>query len=143
MAYRYRDDIALADVAFEAWGASVEEVFIASADATMNVMVADLASIAHARELTIDLEREQLDLLLFAFLNELIFFKDAKQMLLRVKHISIKNEESKCRLNGVLYGEAIDRERHPLIVDVKAVTLHRFSLRQTDAGWEAFVILDI
>jgi SHS2 domain-containing protein len=109
----------------------------------MNVMVADLASIARSRELTIDLEREQLDLLLFAFLNELIFFKDAKQMLLRTKYVSIKNEQPKYRLNGILYGEAIDRQKHPLIVDVKAVTLHRFSLRQTDAGWEAFVILDI
>ncbi len=143
MPYRYRDDIALADVAFEAWGKSIEEVFIASADATMNVMVADLTSIALSRELTIDLEREQLDLLLFAFLNELIFFKDAKQMLLRAKHVSIKNEQPKYRLNGILYGEAIDRQKHPLIVDVKAVTLHRFNLHQTDEGWEAFVILDI
>ena len=109
----------------------------------MNVMVADLASIADARDMTIDLEREQLDLLLFAFLNELIFFKDAKQMLLRVKHVSIKDEESKYSLTGVVYGEAIDPRKHPLVVDVKAVTLHRFSLRQTDAGWEAFVILDI
>jgi SHS2 domain-containing protein len=28
-------------------------------------------------------------------------------------------------------------------VDVKAVTLHRFSLTQSDRGWEAVVILDI
>jgi SHS2 domain-containing protein len=28
-------------------------------------------------------------------------------------------------------------------VDVKAVTLHRFSLTKTDHGWEAMVILDI
>ena len=116
---------------------------MAAADATMNVMVADLASIAHSRELTIDLEREQLDLLLFGFLNELIFLKDAKQMLLRTQRLSIKNDDSKYMLTGSLYGETIDPRKHPLSVDVKAVTLHRFSLRQTDAGWEAFVILDI
>ena len=143
MPYRYRDDIALADVAFEAWGESIEEVFTAAADATTNVMVADLASIAHAHELTINLEREQLDLLLFAFLNELVFFKDAKHMLLRAQHLTITNEDSKYMLSGILYGETIDQRKHPLSVDVKAVTLHRFSLRKTDAGWEASVILDI
>ena len=116
---------------------------MAAADATMNVMVADLESIAHAHELAIDLEREQLELLLFGFLSELIFLKDAKKMLLRAKQVSIKNERSKYILAGVLYGETIDPQKHPLSVDVKAVTLHRFSLRQTDAGWEAFVILDI
>jgi len=29
------------------------------------------------------------------------------------------------------------------VVDVKAVTLHRFSVESADDGWEAFVILDI
>jgi len=28
-------------------------------------------------------------------------------------------------------------------VDVKAVTLYRFELRQLDSGWEATVILDV
>ena len=143
MPYRYRDDIALADVAFEAWGTSVEEVFIAAADATMNVMVEDLGTIGRSLELTIELEHDQLDLLLFSFLNELIFLKDARQLLLRVKSLSINKEDEKSILKGVVYGEGIDPQKHPLSVDVKAVTLHRFSLRQTDRGWEAFVILDI
>jgi SHS2 domain-containing protein len=34
-------------------------------------------------------------------------------------------------------------QRHRLRMDVKAVTLHRFALKETDQGWEAFVILDI
>jgi SHS2 domain-containing protein len=141
--YQYRDDIALADVAFEAWGASVEEVFIAAADATMNVMVEDLGTIGRSLELTIELEHDQLDLLLFSFLNELVFLKDARQLLLRVQSLSIKRVNSKSILKGVVYGEGLDPQKHPLNVDVKAVTLHRFNLRQTDAGWEALVILDI
>ena len=143
MPYQYRDDIALADVAFEAWGTSVEEVFIAAADATMNVMVEDLNTIGRSLELTIELEHDQLDLLLFSFLNELVFLKDARQLLLRVESLSIKRVNSKSILKGVVYGEGLDPQKHPLNVDVKAVTLHRFNLRQTDRGWEAFVILDI
>ena len=143
MPYRYRDDIALADIAFEAWGTSVEEVFIAAADATMNVMVEDLGTIGRSLELTSELEHDQLDLLLFDFLNELIFLKDARQVLLRAETLSIRKANSNFILKGVLYGERLDPQKHPLSVDVKAVTLHRFSLRQTDAGWEAFVVLDI
>jgi SHS2 domain-containing protein len=141
--YRYRDDIALADVAFEAWADTVEEVFIAAADATMNVMVDDLGSIARSLELTIELEHAELDLLLFSFLNELVFLKDARQLLLRAHQLSIKKVNANFILRGTVYGEKLDPQKHALSVDVKAVTLHRFSLRQTDAGWQAFVVLDI
>lgn len=143
MPYRYRDDIALADVAFEAWGTSVEEVFIAAADATVNVMVEDLGTIGRSVEHAIELEHSQLDLLLFRFLNELVFLKDARQLLLRVQGLSIKKTNSNFTLKGTVYGEKLDPQKHALNVDVKAVTLHRFSLRKTHAGWEAFVILDI
>ena len=143
MPYRYRDDIALADIAFEAWGTSIEEVFIAAADATMNVMVEDLGTIRRSLELPIELEHDQLDLLLFSFLNELVFLKDARQLLLRVESLSIKKPSSNFILKSVVYGEKPDPQRHPLRVDVKAVTLHHFSLRRTDGGWEASVILDI
>jgi SHS2 domain-containing protein len=141
--YRFRDDIAIADVAFEAMGKTLEEVFIAAADATMNVMVEDLATIGHSQEFVIELAHDQLDLLLFSFLNEIVFLKDARRLLLRVESLSIKRATSGFTLKGTVYGEVLDPLRHPLIVDVKAVTLHRFSLKQTDAGWEAFVILDI
>ena len=109
----------------------------------MNVMVEDLGTIGRSLELTIELEHDQLDLLLFSFLNELVFLKDARQLLLRVESLSIKKANSNFILKGVVYGEKPDPQRHPLSVDVKAVTLHRFSLQQTDEGWEASVILDI
>ena len=143
MPYRYRDDIATADVAFEAWGVTVEDAFIAAADATMNVMVENLDAIGRSAEFVIELAHEQLDLLLFNLLNELVFFKDARGLLLRVEKLSIKRAVSEFTLKGSVYGETLDPEKHRLNVDVKAVTLHRFSLRKTDAGWEAFVILDI
>lgn len=109
----------------------------------MNVMVEDLGTIRRSLELPIELEHDQLDLLLFRFLNELIFLKDARQLLLRVESLSIKKANANFILKGFVYGERPDPQRHPLRVDVKAVTLHRFSLRQTDGGWEASVILDI
>ena len=43
MPYEYLEDVATADIAFRAWEPTLEGVFVAAADATMNVMVEDLA----------------------------------------------------------------------------------------------------
>ena len=40
-------------------------------------------------------------------------------------------------------GEVMDPERHDLVVDVKAVTLHEFRVARDKREWNAFVILDI
>jgi len=142
MPYQYLDDIATADVAFLATGTSLEELFSAAGDALMNVMVADLAAILRRDTVTVDLEETDLDLLLFSFLQELIFYKDARQLLLRTSRIAI-TEVDGTHLRAILSGERIDPLRHKLDVDVKAVTLYRFRVEKVGEGWEAQVILDI
>ncbi len=143
MPYRYLEEIATADVAFAAWGETREELFAACADALANVMVADLAAIRPTEEVAVQLSHAELDLLLFDFLNEFVFYKDARQLLLRVDALTITGTPGEFVLNARLTGERIDPDRHPLIVDVKAVTLHRFRVAETAQGWEAEVVLDI
>jgi len=143
MPYRYLEDVATADVAFEAWGASLEELFTAAADATMNVMVEDLATIEKKEERSFQVEDEAVDMLLFKFLQELIFYKDAQLLLLRIQSVTIDRQNAHLSLTATSYGEQLNPEKHSLNVDVKAVTLHRFRVEQTDRGWEASVILDI
>jgi SHS2 domain-containing protein len=143
MPYRYLPDIAIADVAFEAWADTLEGLFTAAADATMNVMVGDLATIAEHESRAVQAEETEVDMLLFQLLQELIFFKDAEKLLLRVKQIEIRQLDGRFLLRAEARGEQLDPTRHDLVVDVKAVTLHRFSVRQTASGWEATVILDI
>ena len=143
MPYRFLEDIAIADVAFEATGADLEEVFIAAADALMNVMVADRNTIRTVEEVEFQLDNGALDMLLFDFLNEIIFLKDARRLLLRVMSLEITERSSQFVLKAKVGGEQPDSERHPLIVDVKAVTLHRFKLENTGKEWRAEVVLDI
>ena len=143
MPYRYLPDIAIADVAFEAWAASLEELFLAAADATMNVMVADLDSIAERDIRILKAGDSELDMLLFALLQELIFFKDAEKLLLRIRNLKILRLGDRYEIEAEACGEEIDPSRHDLVVDVKAVTLHRFRVEQTTLGWEATVVLDI
>ena len=143
MPYEFLDDVATADIAFKAWGKDLEETFIAAADATMNVMIENLDSIDPKERRQIKLENDILDMLLFNLLQELIYYKDAEKLLLRVNQVKIKKSGQHFVLEGIGAGETLDPSRHFTRVDVKAVTLHRFSLEKSDQGWRAFVILDI
>ncbi|HEX9022693.1 MAG TPA: archease [Geobacteraceae bacterium] len=143
MPYRFLEEIAIADVAFEATGGNLEELFVAAADALLNVMVTDPATVRPAQEVPLSLENEALDMLLFTFLNELIFHKDARQLLLRVRSARIERSRGNYRVDAMAVGEPIDPHRHPLVVDVKAVTLHLFQVDETEKGWWARVVLDI
>lgn len=143
MRYQYLDDIATADAAFRAWGETLEELFTAAAEATMNVMVADLATIAPAQQRHFSLEADAVDMLLFELLQEIIFYKDADQLLLRVINLQISAADDRWLLTGTAVGEQLSMEKHELVVDVKAVTLHHFQVEKTEQGWETLVILDI
>ncbi len=143
MPYQYLEDIATADVAFEARGDTVEDMFVAAADATMNVMVEDLNTIADRQRRIIHVEADAVDMLLFQLLQELIYYKDAERLLLRVPSVHIQRQNDGFSLSAEAYGEELDPDQHELLVDVKAVTLHRFQVQQTESGWKAMVILDI
>jgi SHS2 domain-containing protein len=143
MSYRYLEDLAIADIAFEAQGESLAAVFLAAADATTNVMIEDLESIRPAVKRTINLESTDTDMLLFDLLQELIYYKDAEQLLLRVRSIDVKEEKGRFLLTAIAHGERLDPKRHDQRADVKAVTLHRFTLQRITNGWRALVILDV
>jgi len=143
MQYRFLEDVATADIAFEASGQTLEEVFTASAEATLNVMIEDLETVQPREERGISLADSSLEMLLLNFLQEIIFYKDAEQLLLRIVECRIAETDGEFRASAKGRGERLDPERHEQRVDVKAVTLHQFRLEKTDSGWRAHVILDI
>ncbi len=143
MPYRFLEEIATADVAFEAWGETREELFICCAAALLHTMAAAPELVARQQELTIDLEYEELDLLLFSFLQELIFYKDARQLLLHADRVRITERNGIYDLEAHVSGEYIAPGRHRLLVDVKAVTLHRFQVAFSAGHWRAVVVLDV
>ncbi|MFB3905442.1 MAG: archease [Acidobacteriota bacterium] len=143
MPYRFLEDVATADIAFEASGQTLEEVFTASAEATLNVMIEELETVEPREERQVSLTDSSLDMLLFNFLQEIIFYKDAEQMLLRVTDCRIVETDGEFRVTARGQGERLDQARHRQRVDVKAVTLHQFRLERAGSGWRAHVILDI
>jgi SHS2 domain-containing protein len=143
MPHRRLPGLTQADVAFRAEGASLEEAFRASWEATLEVMLPDPTRLRARKRRRFKLANPAADLLLFDFLQELLFFKDSEGLLLRLRSLSIKPGPEGLSLRAEAAGEAADPARHELGTDVKAVTLHRFELRRTNHGWRATVILDV
>ena len=143
MPYHYLEEIGTADIAFEATGRDLPELFSDAADATMNVMIENLDAIGPRETRHIELSNDEIDMLLFDFLQELIYFKDAERLLLRVRNVRIDEKDKKYSLEAEAAGELLDATRHRQRVDVKAVTFHDFSVEKEDGGWRARVLLDI
>ena len=143
MPFHYLEDIGTADIAFEATGRDLPELFTSAADATMNVMIENLDTIEPRETRRIELKNDEIDILLFDFLQELIYFKDAERLLLRVREMRIDEKEGAYSLKATTAGELLDAGRHQQRADVKAVTLHDFRVEKTEGGWKASVILDI
>ena len=118
MPYRFIDDIATADVAFEANGDRLADVFAAAAEALLAVTVADHQTVRNSLQKELTLKAESAEMLLFDFLQELVFLKDRDQTLLRVAQIEIAAGTDGYHLEAVLTGEQLDYARHDLVVDV-------------------------
>ena len=144
MVYHYLEDVAIADVAYEVHAASLPALFREAAEALMKVQVENLGEVRRGRVVKIALSDDKLDMLLHAFLQELIYYKDAQRLLLLVERVEIEEDpEGGWELAAEAAGEEIDPTRHQLSADVKAVTMHRFEVAQTPEGWKATVVLDI
>jgi SHS2 domain-containing protein len=93
-------------------------------------------------ERTLALTARSVDLLLYDWLAELIFLKDAEQAVFTHARVDVVPGPPS-RLTAMLRGGRIDPERIALRADPKAVTFHRFALEPTPGGWRASVVIDI
>ena len=137
MPYEYLEEIGTADIAFEATGRDLPELFRDAADATTNVMIDNIEAIQPRETRQIELSNDKLDMLLFDLLQELIFLKDAERLLLRMREVQIAEKDENYFVKATAEGEPLDAERHHQRADVKAVTLHDFSVERTEERLES------
>lgn len=142
MPYRFLEGWTLADVAFEATGKDTVELFTDAGIAVLATMVLEVSSVGTTVVREVNIEAESLEMLLFKFLDEIIFLKDAENLLFSSMKIRISTDK-KYSLSGQLEGEKIDPNKHELLVDVKAVTFHRFEVKFDQKQWLARVVLDV
>jgi len=128
-----------ADIGFEAFGATRQEVFVNAARALMHLMV-DLESITPRETVRLEVQGVDSPSLLVNWLSEILFLFDAEGRLIRDYEVTLLQETS---LVATARGEKFDPARHHAKLLVKAVTYHQLALEQTRDGWRAQVYVDI
>lgn len=138
----FKDDVT-SDISFVARGRSVEQAFARAAEALLQLTIENPAAIEDRIERMIELEESGPELLLLAFLGELVFLRDARGWLLRARDLEIDLAPDRSRLRGRLVGDVLDPLRHQRGADVKAVTAHGLRVAEREGIWEIAVTLDV
>lgn len=132
----------MADVAFEATGKTLEELFESAGRALTNSMIENPEKIEAKETVTFCLKSTTEEKLLHNFLSEIVFYKDAEMLIFSKYELKFSKKREEIILEASLKGEKIDNKKHHMIVDVKAVSWHMYKVEKTDA-WKAFAILDV
>ena len=128
-----------ADIGLRVWAPTGEELFEEAGRALFS-LVCDPLRVGELQPVDLELEAEAPDLLLAAWLNELLYVFEARRLVLSEFEVLELGEH---RLRARVAGEPLDSRRHIMCGGVKAATLHELRLDRRDDGWEGFVLLDV
>ena len=142
--YKFLENVAIADIAYEAYGKNLNELFENAAMAIFELS-ANLKTVEAKEKIEFELENEKLENLLYDFLSEILFLKDSKYMVFKKVKASIKEakEGELFKLKAALEGDTIDPNKQQLENDIKAVTMHMFEVKKEKDGYKAVVVVDI
>jgi len=129
-----------ADLTIEAKGLTLEEAFRNVALGAFNAMT-PLEGVENREVRKIEVESEDLQALLYDFLDDLLFLHDSE--LLVFSDIDVRIRENPPRLVAECRGERFSPERHRPGVVVKAVTFHQMKIDKGPDGWIIRVVFDI
>ena len=137
MAHKFLEHTA--DVKFQATGATIEEAFISAANATIETINQN-SKIQQIQTKTIKVEGNNIENLLYNFLEEFLFLLDAENFLTSsVKQIKIN--KSKFQLSTIITGDKASN--YKIINDVKAITYNEMSITHNDNQWKILCVLDV
>jgi SHS2 domain-containing protein len=131
-----------ADVGIEVRAATLEALFVDAAAGFCDA-ITEVARIGGGEERAFEVEAAGLDLLLVAWLEELLFRFETTSVLYAHGEASVDCKGDSWSLRARMRGERFDAERHPLKVQVKAITYHALEVARDEQGWRARVIFDI
>ena len=132
-----------ADIGIMAYGKTKREVFINSAKGMFEIIAGNNNGIANNNfSCKVTLKAEDLENLLVAWLNELLYISETKLVILnkfKIKELSIKN------IGAEVEGVKITRSGRKIEKEIKAVTYYLLEIKKDEEKgfWSAQVIFDI
>jgi len=128
-----------ADLGLRVTASTLDELFVDAARALFAAVVQDLETVKPTEKVEVNLPADQIEYLLFDWLKTLLYRFDVEDLLFGKFEAKVTPEG----VNAIAWGEPMDRERHVLEHEIKAITYHGLTVKQTADGWEAEVIVDI
>lgn len=133
-----------ADVGLDVAGVDLDDLFTTAAEALMDAIVVDRQAIVSEVREGVELDAADLTELLVAWLSEVIFRVETQHRVYSTCVARVEQVDAlRWRMTGTLEGEPIDRARHVLDHEVKAVTRHGARVWEEDGEWRGELILDI
>jgi len=123
IAMRYETLEHTADILVKCTGKTMEECFENAAYALFDQMV-NADTIEHTMGFSFDIEEEDIEDRLYAFLSELLFMMDADSAVM--SKFIVKFDGS--RLSCEAYGEQLDLSKHMPRTEIKAITYHMMNI---------------
>lgn len=128
-----------ADMGVRGCGATPAEAFEQAALA-MTAIITDPALVIPAERVDIACEGKDPELLLVDWLNALVFEMATRNMLFSRFAVTLDDD----RLSGAAWGEAVDRQKHQPVVEVKGATYTALRvIRRKRHGWLAQCVVDV
>jgi SHS2 domain-containing protein len=128
-----------ADIWIRARGKDLPELF-ANAGFAFFDLVAELGNVEERESHLIRAQAGDTELLMVAWLGELLFQFDASHMIF--KRFDVIELDGR-HIVAKAHGEKYDPKRHRLKTEIKAVTYHQLAVEKVGDHWEASVIFDI
>ena len=129
-----------ADIGILVRGERVEELFEKAAYAMFDLMV-DLTNVDAIGKYRIKLESPTLEDLLVDFLSELLYVYSVEFFVMCDFNVHIHQTEGGYILKGIGLGEPLNKEKHRIKLEIKAVTYHELEIN-IEKGY-AKVLFDI
>jgi SHS2 domain-containing protein len=140
MVYEYLDHTS--DVYVHSKAETLAGIFEDATKATFEVMLRT-ASVKDAAVKEISISADDLQQLLYMWVDHLIYLFDAEGFAVSRAEVAIGEAEGPASLQAKIFGEDYDPERHGQRVGVKAMTYSLMRISKTDGGWEAYFVVDI
>lgn len=127
-----------ADIGVRGTGPTKEEAFRQAAVA-LTAVITDPLDVVPERNVVIEREAPDDEILLLDWLNALIYEMSANHLLFGAFDVHIDGH----RLHAVASGEPVDVSRHEPAVEVKGATCTALSVKQNGAEWVAQCVVDV
>lgn len=130
-----------ADAGFKSYGNTLEKAFENAALAMFEV-ITDTGSIKPEIKKKIEVESEDEYALLYDWLSEFLVILDSEFLVFSKFDVRIEKNSEGYILNGTVWGEEFDPQKHESRAEVKAVTYHLMNIKKNN-NYMVQVILDI